>query len=214
MSSAEPTPPGARSAPDSGAERILAAAARLFAERGFECTSVQAVAAAAGTCKSNVFHHFASKQGLFAAVLEQASRDFRAELQAQSGAGGSLRERLLAFLAGHLRLLERHAAVARLLLKEIRGADERSGRELAERVIAPSFRQVVALLQRARDEGLIRADAELPLAALLLLKINLFHFESRAVLQHLPEVGLDEDALPFQRRMVELLVRGLSPEGR
>jgi TetR/AcrR family transcriptional regulator len=211
MSIAEPTPPGARSAPDSGAERILQAAARLFAERGYAGTSMQAVAEAAGVCKSNVFHHFASKEALFEAVLHHASRDFRAELEALSAAGGTLSERLLAFLAGHLRVLDRHAASARLLLQEIRGADEARGRELAERILAPSFAQVVRLLERAQQEGLIRADAELPLAALLLLKINLFRFESEAVLRHLPGVDLGEDPEPFQRRMVELLVQGLRP---
>lgn len=213
MSLAEPTPPGARSAPDSGAERILQAAARLFAERGYAGTSMQAVAEEAGVCKSNVFHHFASKQALFEAVLDQASRDFRAELSALASAGGTLEERLLAFLAGHLRVLNRHAAAARLLLREIRSADEARGRVLAERIIAPSFAQVVELLRRAREEGLIRPDAELALAALLLLKINLFRFESAMVLKHLPEVGLGEDPLPFQRRMVALLVRGLCPAG-
>lgn len=47
---------------------ILAAARELFAERGFERTTIRAVAAAAGIDPAMVMQHFGSKDGLFAAA--------------------------------------------------------------------------------------------------------------------------------------------------
>lgn len=44
---------------------ILEAAARLFPEQGFEGTSMDAVAAAAGVSKLTVYSHFGSKEALF-----------------------------------------------------------------------------------------------------------------------------------------------------
>ena len=46
-------------------ERILAAARELFAGRGFERTTIRAVAAAAGVDPALVMQYFGSKQGLF-----------------------------------------------------------------------------------------------------------------------------------------------------
>lgn len=46
---------------------ILSAARRLFAERGFERTTIRAVAAAACVDPALVMQHFGSKDGLFAA---------------------------------------------------------------------------------------------------------------------------------------------------
>lgn len=49
-------------------DRILLAARRLFAERGYENTTVRAVAAAADINVSMVIRYFGSKDGLFAAA--------------------------------------------------------------------------------------------------------------------------------------------------
>ena len=56
-------------------ERIVAAAAELFAERGFHATPMTSVAEAAGLSQTGLLHHFPTKEELLAAVLEQ--RDLR-----------------------------------------------------------------------------------------------------------------------------------------
>ena len=50
------------------AARIRAAATRLFAERGFDATSIRDIAAEAGVSSSLVVHHFKTKAGLKAAT--------------------------------------------------------------------------------------------------------------------------------------------------
>jgi AcrR family transcriptional regulator len=52
--------------------QILDRAAALFARRGFEQTSVQAIADATGFSKAGLLHHFPSKDALREAVLAQA----------------------------------------------------------------------------------------------------------------------------------------------
>ena len=49
---------------------ILAAARRLFAANGFDTTSMDDIAEAAGVAKGAVYHHFASKEAVFLQVLE------------------------------------------------------------------------------------------------------------------------------------------------
>ena len=48
--------------------RILAAASRLFVERGYERTTIRAIAGAAGVDGGLVMHYFGSKQALFQRV--------------------------------------------------------------------------------------------------------------------------------------------------
>jgi AcrR family transcriptional regulator len=54
---------------DQTKERILDAAERLFAEQGFDATSLRAVTAAAGTNLAAVNYHFGSKSALLPAVV-------------------------------------------------------------------------------------------------------------------------------------------------
>ena len=54
--------------------RILAAAEKLFAERGVSCTSMDAIAAEAGVGKGTLFRRFGDRASLAMAVLDQSTR--------------------------------------------------------------------------------------------------------------------------------------------
>src|SRR4051812_16776203 len=52
-------------------DELLAAALKVFAQRGYEQASVDEVAAAAGYSKGALYHHFAGKEELLLAVLDE-----------------------------------------------------------------------------------------------------------------------------------------------
>ena len=51
-------------------ELLVRVATRLFAEHGYEGASIEAVLAEANVSRGSLYHHFASKEALFEAVLE------------------------------------------------------------------------------------------------------------------------------------------------
>ncbi len=55
-------------------ERILSAAERLFAERGYEATSIRAIVAKARVNQAAINYHFAGKDGLYREILRAAFR--------------------------------------------------------------------------------------------------------------------------------------------
>ncbi|MFI9488580.1 TetR/AcrR family transcriptional regulator [Promicromonospora sp. NPDC052451] len=56
---------------DARRTEILEAAVRLFAERGFTGTTIEAVALAVGATKRTVYRHFTDKTGLFFAAVDR-----------------------------------------------------------------------------------------------------------------------------------------------
>jgi AcrR family transcriptional regulator len=52
-------------------EQLLDVGRQLFAERGFEATSIEEVAARAGVSKPVVYEHFGGKEGLYAVVVDR-----------------------------------------------------------------------------------------------------------------------------------------------
>ncbi len=108
---------GAESGVEETRQRILEAAARMFAEQGYARATTRALAAEAGVNEVTLFRHFGNKQNLFAAVVEEyAAPGLAAALQHKPS--GDYRQDLLTM--GHQVLnlmLERRDAV-RLMLCE------------------------------------------------------------------------------------------------
>ncbi len=71
-------------------EQLLTIAREVFAERGFEGTSVEEIAARAGVSKPVVYEHFGGKDGAYQAVVEKETTTLHAEIHAaltRPGAG-------------------------------------------------------------------------------------------------------------------------------
>jgi AcrR family transcriptional regulator len=50
---------------------LIEVATRLFAEQGYDGTSIEAVLADSGVSRGSLYHHFAGKEALFLAVMEE-----------------------------------------------------------------------------------------------------------------------------------------------
>ena len=73
-------------------ERLIEAAARVFAEKGFAATSLDEVADAAGLTKGAVYSNFENKEDLVAAVLS-AHQDRQSGISDIATAAGTLEEK-------------------------------------------------------------------------------------------------------------------------
>ena len=60
--------------------QLIEVATSLFADHGYEGTSIEAVLTAAGVSRGALYHHFAGKEALFTAVLEALSERITAQL--------------------------------------------------------------------------------------------------------------------------------------
>jgi AcrR family transcriptional regulator len=90
-------------------KRILAAARVLFAERGVDGTSMDAVAAAAGVGKGTLFRRFGDRAGLIDALLDDATAAFQDAFLSGPpplGPGAPAGVRLEAFVDELLRLID------------------------------------------------------------------------------------------------------------
>ncbi|HZC64567.1 MAG TPA: TetR/AcrR family transcriptional regulator [Streptosporangiaceae bacterium] len=63
------------------AQRLLAAAERLFGERSYQRTTVADICARAGMATGSFYAHFSSKAEIFAAVVRQLNADLRTTMR-------------------------------------------------------------------------------------------------------------------------------------
>lgn len=97
--------------------RILAAARRLFAERGYAATSLADIASAVGLTKTAVAYHFHPKDRLATELIAPAAEDIMALIEGDFEGDRDFVEALVTFVV-------RHRAIIRLLMEDIDGADD------------------------------------------------------------------------------------------
>lgn len=163
-----PTRPALRARYDRRREQVVADAARLFAERGFQATSMAELTAATGLAAGGLYHYIDGKDDLLIAIcdelLEPLLEPARAILAGEETPEEQLRELLrvwLAHLATHLDHM--------LVFAQERHVIEREPRWSGVRAQRKEFEQILdRILARGEADGSMRfEDRGLALRALL-----------------------------------------------
>ncbi len=95
-------------------EKILKAALKEFAHRGYSGASVQAIVDAAKVTKPTLYYYFKNKAALYRALVDSA-HDERYRLMQDAGAKGeTLEEKLVEILTALFGFLETHRELVRL----------------------------------------------------------------------------------------------------
>jgi AcrR family transcriptional regulator len=138
-------------------DAILDATLELLAERGFHATTMDAIAERAGVGKNTIYRRWPAKDDL---VID-AFLHFTAIIELRAGPDDDVYASLLDY-ARSLQRLYGDPLASRLipgLLGELQ-RDPAFADAYAERVVRPLRMPVVALLERARERGELRADAD------------------------------------------------------
>jgi len=149
--------------------QLIAIATRLFASRGYEDTSIEAVLHEAGVSRGSLYHHFAGKEALFEAVLDDVeTRVGRQTIAAAVGADGPAAALRAAFLAW-IKLAGDQVVQRILLIDAPAVLGWERWRAMEERHALGAIR---ATLQAIADEGNLRPELVGTLAHVLLASVN------------------------------------------
>ncbi len=181
----EPMPDTALQSSLPALERILGAAERLFAERGYDSVSISDVAREAGVCKANVFHHFAGKQALYETVLAESCARSATRWSACSRPMPIPADQIPHFLHWYRRYLREHPATARLLLRELTGNRISPNRVRYSRCLTRLLDNLVAHVGGGREAGVFRASVNPTIVASLLLGVTLFNSQTEHLRLHM-----------------------------
>jgi AcrR family transcriptional regulator len=154
-----------RGRPGYDRDGVLEVAVRAFNEFGYDATSMGTLAARLGLSKSAIYHHFASKEELLDAALDEALGGLEGVLLEDGAMEGSPAARLQYVLERAVHVLVERLPYVTLLLR-LRGNTEVERAALDRR--REFDRAVTALVVEARDAGELRPDIDPRVAERLL----------------------------------------------
>jgi len=154
-----------RGRPGYAREDVIRIAVEEFNARGYEATSMGALAERLGLSKSAIYHHIASKEEILVEATGKALEELRAVVDGALEASDDPVEQLRLLIAGTTRVLCECPAYVRLLLRLRGNTDVELAIMERRRGIT---RALVDVVERAQAEGSLRTDLEAGVVARLI----------------------------------------------
>jgi TetR/AcrR family fatty acid metabolism transcriptional regulator len=129
-------------------ERILDAAVRVLAKRGFHSTRISEVAKAASVADGTIYLYFKSKDELLVSLFEDRVERLLAFLQAELPRSGSASDKLKRIIELQLGLLEEERDLAEVLTVILRQSTK-----LMKKYAAPKFNAYLDSIARVVADG-------------------------------------------------------------
>lgn len=171
--------------------KVLESATELFAERGIDATSMDAIASASGVSKATIYKHWADKDALCLEVMQYVHEIDGGAPEVDSG---DLRADLIAFLK--YEPSRKKAAIIKKLMPHLiaySARNEAFGRAWKTRVMDRARTGLKTLLRRGMNRGVFPAVLDEDLGVALLMGPMMYRhiFGSSVSLDWLAEGAVD-----------------------
>ena len=187
--------------------RVLKAAARLFAERGFNHVSVRAICKEAGSNVAAVNYHFGDKLGLYRELIGSVAKGMNdGKIEAfKSGAGQPPEEQLRAYIRGFLHQLLGQDPEETCWLDKLIARETAEPTPAVDLIIEKGIRPAAERLNKLVGEvmGLPPSDPRVFLSAGAIQGLCLWYRTSRPVAERMfPELKFTPDRIDSLARFV------------
>ena len=196
-------------------ERILQAAAHVFAEKGLSGARTREIARRAGLNNALIHYYFSSKENLYYAVIQGVSEQLFSGFQQIAKEDVEPKEKIRQFFELYFKLIAKKPHLPRIMMHEILKGGKVL-QDIARNLLKPAHDQVIAYFSDAIEEGLFRrVDARQVLISVV--GMTVIYFISWPVIQELWETDLlAPEALEARKEsLIDLLFHGITmrPEG-
>ncbi len=192
--------------PEGTKRHVIDAAERLFSELGFAGTSIRDIAVASGVSHPLIQHHFATKEGLYHAVLRRCGEEFSArfpEAEQVLDQPADLRDemtRIFQFVRDRCRLV-RMVGWARLEGRDDLIPEQNKPREA-----------MIRRIEAGQRAGSIRDDIDAATLGVMLEALVFYWIENRASVTQCYAGPVISDA-EYLDQAIRLFQRGTAPDG-
>jgi AcrR family transcriptional regulator len=186
--------------------KLLEAAVRVFARKGYHAARIGDIAEEAGVAYGLLYHYFSSKEEVLRSVFRDTWRALIRTIKNVEEGDDPPPEQLRKVAEILLRSWRREPDLVRVLVLEVTRSSLLAG-EMDE--VVASFAAIQEIIERGQADGSIRADLDARLASYVFYGA-IDELLTGWVLGRLPDS--DDDLARAERTVVEIVTGGLAPE--
>lgn len=158
--------------------KIFEASMKLFAEKGYDATSVEEITATVGVAKGTLYYHFSSKEEIFNFLIDEGIKLLLNNIEIKIKKFDNSIDKLRAVILLQIRVLKKYESLIKIFLSQIWGDDPRSIRckETVLKYIAEIEKIVKEGIEKKEikpvDSNVISAEIFAVTCATMIVKLN------------------------------------------
>lgn len=179
---------------------IFNAAIKSFSGKGYDKTTMEDIASAAGVARGTLYYNFNSKEEIFKYIIEEGMKKIQIKVEEASGKIEDPMEKLRTISRVHLKLVHDNRSLFKVVMGQLWG-QEVSQAQFKE-TIGDYIRYIETFIKEAMNEGCIRKGETLFMAYTFFgnlcsaVMYELIHYE-------------ETDAEEVQKKLISYIFEGI-----
>lgn len=106
--------------------KIFETSMKLFAEKGYDATSIEEITATVGVAKGTLYYHFSSKEEIFNFLVEEGVKLLKNSIAIKTDKLSNSLDKIRAIILIQIKILVKYESFMTIILSQIWGSDSRS----------------------------------------------------------------------------------------
>ena len=106
--------------------KIFEASMKLFADKGYDATSIEEITDTVGVAKGTLYYHFSSKEEIFNFLIEEGVKLLKNSISIKTAKMPNSLDKIRAIVLIQIKILFKYENFMTIILSQIWGNDERS----------------------------------------------------------------------------------------
>ncbi|MBP3255047.1 MAG: TetR/AcrR family transcriptional regulator [Clostridia bacterium] len=132
--------------------KIFETSMKLFAEKGYDATSIEEITSVVGVAKGTLYYHFSSKEEIFEFLVEEGVKLLKNSIEIKTEGLNNSLDKIRAIVLIEIKILVKYENFMTMVLSEIWGTSARA------KICQKYMFEYIEMVQKIVEEGIQRGE--------------------------------------------------------
>ena len=134
--------------------KIFETSMKLFAEKGYDATSIEDITATVGVAKGTLYYHFSSKEEIFNFLIEEGIKLLQNSVDIKTSKHNNYIDKIKAIVLIQIKIVAKYENIITILLSQFWGTKERNKK--CQDLVYQYIGQIEKIVQEGIEKGEIK----------------------------------------------------------
>ena len=134
--------------------KIFETSMKLFAEKGYDATSIEEITATVGVAKGTLYYHFSSKEEIFNFLIEEGIKLLQNSVDIKTSKHNNYIDKIKAIVLIQIKIVAKYENIITILLSQFWGTKERNKK--CQDLVYQYIGQIEKIVQEGIEKGEIK----------------------------------------------------------